>query len=583
MREPSVASTKSKEPSGAKAGGGLQSVGKSSLVENAYEDAVEVGSSLSPMWEAIDPAEVLSAEQQDLSVAVQRKASDATGMIDDGPRAHEMAESGVRGATSEFPHRRTIEALFGRPITARAALGGAAASACNELGANAYTRGDQVAFVNANPDLHLAAHEAAHTLQQRQGVSLDGGFGRASDGYECVADEAANRVTRGESAADLFGDIGAAFVTPSVDVQMQRHPNSNNGQGWQAVMVALRRVDPVAGARDYTGALRALEALNITDMLHALQEVERMGEFDAFFAAAGATASPQVRVAFRVAQLERNVRAVDRAILDALNQSISSLPPVEQLQVVMHIAQVAGQMGNEIFDEGIAATLQTATMPMAAAAASAPTPVGPGSWSPPGNQPIPFYIGNEAHVAIALRYVAAHAGQQVFTNSVPFSTILGRMPGARPSAVGASDLALRPDIANVTLRQIYEIKPATQVADAQAKLNLYLGIFQTAGVPMNPGAQTEPGAAGIVEAPGGYYIYECPVPGIILYQYHRGQYVPTSVPVPQQQQAPQPARNGFWHHMQQVTGFTGAALVIYVIVSEGSRVAFPLRNLIPAP
>lgn len=383
MRGSRIASEKSKEQSGARSGHGA--VGKSTLVESAYRNAV--GGS---------------------SVAVQRKANDSTGTAEDGLRSHGAAEAGVRGATADFPHHRTIEALFGRPITARAALGGAAASACNELGANAYTRGDQVAFADANPDLHLAAHEAAHTLQQRQGVRLTGGFGQAGDHYERVADEAADRVTRGESAADLFGDIGAAFIVPSMDVQMQQRPNGNSGQGWQAVVAALRRADPVAGARDYTGALRALEALNMTDTLRALQEVERMGELDAFIGAVNATASPRVRVAFRAAQLERNVRGADRAILDALNQSISSLPLIDQIHVVTHIAQVAGQAGDEILAEGVAATLQAATMPMAAATTSAPNPVGPGPWSPPGNQPIPFYIGNGAHLAIALRYADAH-------------------------------------------------------------------------------------------------------------------------------------------------------------------------------
>jgi hypothetical protein len=38
----------------------------------------------------------------------------------------------------------------------------------------------------------------------------------------------------------------------------------------------------------------------------------------------------------------------------------------------------------------------------------------------------------------------------------------------------------------------------------------------------------------------------------------------------------------FWDTMAKITGLTGAALVIYVIVSEGSRL-FPPRNLVPVP
>ena len=35
-------------------------------------------------------------------------------------------------------------------------------------------------------------------------------------------------------------------------------------------------------------------------------------------------------------------------------------------------------------------------------------------------------------------------------------------------------------------------------------------------------------------------------------------------------------------HMSALTGLTGKALVIYIIISEGSRL-FPPRNAVPAP
>ncbi|WP_258561789.1 DUF4150 domain-containing protein [Salmonella bongori] len=41
-------------------------------------------------------------------------------------------------------------------------------------------------------------------------------------------------------------------------------------------------------------------------------------------------------------------------------------------------------------------------------------------------------------------------------------------------------------------------------------------------------------------------------------------------------------REGFYETMQKLTGLTGAALVIYIIISEGSRL-FPPRNLFPVP
>lgn len=114
----------------------------------------------------------------------------------------------------------------------------------------------------------------------------------------------------------------------------------------------------------------------------------------------------------------------------------------------------------------------------------------------------------------------------------------------------------------------------------------------------------------MVPAPGGYYMYESPLPGVILYQYRRGQYQPQTQPVrvpqpqpqpvpvpaptpqpqpqptpqpqPQQPQQPQPHDDDFWHRMEVLTGLTGTALVVYLIISEGSRL-FPPRNLVPVP
>ena len=66
--------------------------------------------------------------------------------------------------------------------TDRAAHEGAVA-----VGARAFASGDHVAFAGA-PDLHTAAHEAAHVVQQRAGVSVQHGVGKVGDKYESHAD-----------------------------------------------------------------------------------------------------------------------------------------------------------------------------------------------------------------------------------------------------------------------------------------------------------------------------------------------------------------------------------------------------------
>lgn len=76
------------------------------------------------------------------------------------------------------------------------------------LGAEAYATQEAIAFREA-PDLHLAAHEAAHIVQQRAGLALPGGMGHEGDAHERAADAIADRVVRGEEVGDLLPDASA--------------------------------------------------------------------------------------------------------------------------------------------------------------------------------------------------------------------------------------------------------------------------------------------------------------------------------------------------------------------------------------
>ncbi len=136
--------------------------------------------------------------------AVQRKAGvSGAGSLD--ADEHAIAASGVAGASSSLPHLGVIQASFGRHDVShvRAAVGGAAATASEALGAEAYATGANVAF-RESPSLHIAAHEAAHVIQQQAGVQLKGGIGEAGDAYEQHADAVADAVVRGESAEGLL-------------------------------------------------------------------------------------------------------------------------------------------------------------------------------------------------------------------------------------------------------------------------------------------------------------------------------------------------------------------------------------------
>jgi outer membrane protein OmpA-like peptidoglycan-associated protein len=136
------------------------------------------------------------------------------------------AEAGVSGEGQPLPHLDTIQASFGRGhdlSAVRAHVGGGAAEASESLGAHGYAFGQHVAFRD-QPDLRLAAHEAAHVVQQREGLHLSDGMSHPGDAAELHAEAVADRVVAGASAADLlpggtapsFGRAVQRQVAPSL-------------------------------------------------------------------------------------------------------------------------------------------------------------------------------------------------------------------------------------------------------------------------------------------------------------------------------------------------------------------------------
>lgn len=142
--------------------------------------------------------------------AVQRKAGALGGAADEAARVQSAAQAGISGPAQTLPHAETIQKAFGSHDigNVRAHVGGAATEASQSMGATAYATGRDIAFASA-PDLHTAAHEAAHVVQQAHGVTLYGGVGQAGDRYEQHADAVADRVVAGQSAADLLSDFSA--------------------------------------------------------------------------------------------------------------------------------------------------------------------------------------------------------------------------------------------------------------------------------------------------------------------------------------------------------------------------------------
>src|SRR4051812_25023907 len=93
---------------------------------------------------------------------VQRLATEAS----PGAAAiHAAAQDGLAGPSAPLPHLDRIQRLFGRHDVSgvQAHVGGPAAAASEQMGARAYATGHHVAFASS-PDLHTAAHEAAHVV-----------------------------------------------------------------------------------------------------------------------------------------------------------------------------------------------------------------------------------------------------------------------------------------------------------------------------------------------------------------------------------------------------------------------------------
>ncbi|MEZ4468048.1 MAG: DUF4157 domain-containing protein [bacterium] len=165
---------------------------------------------------AVQPAATPAEQTQSAGVpAVQATLARAAASreVQGDPAA--TARGGLTGGGA-LPHGAAIQAAFGEHDLAgvQATVGGPAQAAAAELGAVAFTQGEQVAFAGA-PDLFTAAHEATHVLQQRAGMApagLDGGDG---DALEQQADQVAAAVVQGEAVQGLLGSL----VGPAVRAQ----------------------------------------------------------------------------------------------------------------------------------------------------------------------------------------------------------------------------------------------------------------------------------------------------------------------------------------------------------------------------
>ncbi|MEZ4404427.1 MAG: DUF4157 domain-containing protein [Kofleriaceae bacterium] len=190
-----------------RAGGGRTTIDLAPRPQTAQSHGPTTGGPVAPFASGLLNTVQRRARPADdpFSLHIQRRV-DGGAAAQDPTAVQAIAAQGVQGAGQALPHLDRIQQSFGpnHDVSGvQAHVGGQAATAATAIGATAYATGNSAAFAS-QPDLHTAAHEAAHVVQQRNGVSLYGGVGQAGDTYECHADAVADRVVAGQSAADLL-------------------------------------------------------------------------------------------------------------------------------------------------------------------------------------------------------------------------------------------------------------------------------------------------------------------------------------------------------------------------------------------
>lgn len=508
------------------------------------------------------------------NLRVQRARRAPEGGGAPGPVAG-IARSGVTGNSGRLPHLDAVQRSFGPGFDlsgVRAHQDERAAAASADLAADAYTVGDDIAF-RGPPSLRMAAHEAAHVVQQRGGIDLPGGLDRPGDIFEREADQVANRVVHGKSAADLLpppaARRGENQVQRQTDAGVEAAPPPTPSPYYtpapdevaNRVRDEMARPDPTAGVGDFHAAYALLVGQSMSDLLATLADLKKTGDLTllaANFGSAGGfdpVDQGRLQVAMTVVMTagggaggqfpgspERLPDAIHALQPDQINELMTFIAGAAGARTQEDIERLAreGQQVQSREQEDKEPQTAGAGMPMVGAT------YGPGMWAP-GQIPIGYYIGNSAHIGIASYYTLSHLGEVVYTNFISIDSILSQLgesaitgtPSKRSPS--AARLAGKPDIANMTLHHIYEIKPAGSEAEALAEAEWYQTTFAMSGIPMELGPSADPGVNGFFYDIGWYFMFSSPEPGVVTYRRQQKSPAPVLVPVPEPSTVPSEA------------------------------------------
>jgi hypothetical protein len=199
------------EPTNVQAKGDIQAPLETPLQKHGSEQTPEVTAPVDAGVAAIQMMQKAGGNQATVQAKERAGAKSQESVL-------QTASQGVAGGGTKMPHADKIQASFGQHNISdiEAYTGPAVQKSADALGARAYATGNKVAF-GESPSLHLAAHEAAHVVQQKAGVSLKGNVGQAGDKYEQHADAVADAVVQGKSAEGLLSSmVGGGVSTGTV-------------------------------------------------------------------------------------------------------------------------------------------------------------------------------------------------------------------------------------------------------------------------------------------------------------------------------------------------------------------------------
>jgi len=173
-------------------------------------------------------------------------------------------EAGGATRTGGLGNAERVQRAFGHHDISSISVVHSAADA-DAFGAAAMAEGESITLGTAS-DLRTFAHEAAHVIQQRAGVSLQGGVGSEGDRYERNADAVADLVVQGRSAESLLDQFtgGRALgktAAPGQGVQRKKKKTVSGN--------AMARIKHAEAGIEHTKEVLSLGAGNQKEALEA--------------------------------------------------------------------------------------------------------------------------------------------------------------------------------------------------------------------------------------------------------------------------------------------------------------------------